>query len=337
VTSATSVGAGGTGGAGPRDGTAPLSHVVQGPAAEPHCSDGARTRRDPMFATAPPAAVFLLVEVPGPWGRLAPTDSRLDHYASGRLADAAARAGVRVLLIRRPGRHVHPPDDAPRAWALVDTRPGREHVRWGLWRHEHELLDVDLDPSARPARLLSNADDAGHRRLALVCTQGRHDLCCAVRGRPVAIELAGAAAEWDVWECSHVGGDRFAANVLLLPSGEMFGGLDPGSAVRTVQAFDAGRLSLPHHRGRVGRPPVEQAALHHVAVATGEDRRGLLHVETVDGREPVWTVEVVGGGRRRVVSLVQRWSEPALLTCSSARPERARLLDLAGLADAGRA
>jgi hypothetical protein len=285
-----------------------------------------------MFATAPPAARFLLVEVPGPWGRSAPTDSRLDHYASGRLADAADRAGVRVLLVRRPGRHVQPRGDAPRSWALVDSRQGREHVRWGVWRHERDLLDVDL---AGPTVDAWPDDGAGPPRLALVCTQGRHDVCCAVRGRPVALELAAAAPDWDVWECSHVGGDRFAANLLLLPSGEMFGGLDPGSAVRTLEFFDTGRLSLPHHRGRAGRPPVEQAALHHVAVATGEDRRDVLRVGTVDGRAPSWTVEVVGDGRRRIVSLVQRWSEPARLTCSSARPERARRLDLVRLDDVG--
>jgi hypothetical protein len=285
-----------------------------------------------MFATAPPAARFLLVEVPGPWGRLAPTDSRLDHYASGRLADAAERAGVRVLLVRRPGRHADPPRQAPRGWAVVDTRPGREGVRWGTWRHEHELLDVDL---AAPAPLAQPRAGGGPQRLALVCTQGRHDVCCAVRGRPVALELGRAAPDWDVWECSHVGGDRFAANVLLLPSGEMFGGLDPDSAARTLNSFDAGRLSLPHHRGRVGRPPVEQAALHHVAVAAGEDRRDVLRVETIEGAEPVWTIEVVGRGRRRVVRVVQRWAEPARLTCSSPRPERARRLELAGLQDLG--
>lgn len=304
-----------------------------------------------MFATAPPAARFLLVEVPGPWGRSAPTDSRLDRYASGRLADAADRAGVRVLLIRRPGRHAEPPGEAPRRWALVDTRRSRQAVRWGSWRHEHELLDVDLldsdvdvdmdvdrgirrgpAPGRRP-----QGTGSGPQQVALVCTQGRHDVCCAVRGRPVALRLGGAVQNWDVWECSHVGGDRFAANILLLPSGELFGGLDPDSAVRTVDTFDAGRLALSFHRGRVGRSPLEQAALHHVAVAAGEDRRDVLRVETVAGTEPVWTVEVVGGGRRWVISLVQRWAEPARLTCSSARPERARRLDVAGLHELGRA
>jgi hypothetical protein len=280
-----------------------------------------------MFATAPPAARFLLVEVPGPWGRSAPSDSRLDHYSSGRLADRALRAGVRILLVRRPGRHAQPPQDAPRAWALADTRDGRSSVRWGAWRHEHELLEVDLGPSGRP-----DADRAGGpQHLALVCTQGRHDLCCAVRGRPVALELARAAPLWDVWECSHVGGDRFAANLLLLPSGEMFGGLDPASAVAALQAFDAGLLDLPHHRGRVGRSAVEQAALHHVADAARMRERGILRVDRLTGDDPAWTAEVVGGGRRWQVLVVARWATAASLTCSADRPERARRLEPAAI------
>jgi hypothetical protein len=286
------------------------------------CSDAARERHDPMFATAPPAARFLLVEVPGPWGRSAPSDSRLDRYASGRLADRAERAGVRILLVRRPGRHALPPPDVPRAWAVVETRSARQAVRRGVWCHEHELLEVDLDAEPSPS------DRQEPQHLALVCTQGRHDLCCAVRGRPVALELARAAPHWEVWECSHVGGDRFAANLLLLPSGEMFGGLDPASAVATLKAFDAGRIDLQHHRGRVGRPVVEQAAIHHVAVAAGLRERDALRVVRAEGDDGRWTTEVSGGGRHWRVDLVARWSDAARLTCSAAGPEYARRLDL---------
>jgi hypothetical protein len=283
-----------------------------------------------MFATAPPAARFLLVEVPGPWGRSVPSDSRLDHYSSGRLADRAVRAGVRILLVRRPGRHAQPPADTPRAWAVVDTRPGLGQVRWGLWQHEHELLEVDLGATGR-----SEASLPGPQHLALVCTQGRHDLCCAVRGRPVALELARAAARWNVWECSHVGGDRFAANLLLLPSGEMFGGLDPASAVDTLAAFDADRIALPHHRGRVGRAPVAQAAIHHVAVATGLADRDALNVVRVGGDDPHWSAEVAGRGGRWRVDLVTRWADAARLTCSAGGAERARRFDLTALTELG--
>ena len=42
------------------------------------CSFAADERGDPLAGTASPALGFLLIEQPGPWGRLALTDSRLD-------------------------------------------------------------------------------------------------------------------------------------------------------------------------------------------------------------------------------------------------------------------
>ncbi len=293
------------------------------------CADAARERIDPLHATAPPSARLFLVEVPGPWGRTALTDSRLDRYTSGRLADRAEAAGVRVLLVRRPARRVPPATEAARRWALADTRPGHEVVRWGSWEHEHELLEVDL---AAPAQ---RAEPSGPQQLALVCAHGRHDVCCALRGRPVAFALEASAPGWDVWECSHLGGDRFAANLLLVPTGDLFGSLDPVSAVAAVRAYDQGRLLLGHHRGRIGRPMVEQAALHHAALALDEDGRDALRVLHVTGADDVWTVDLATGGRRYRVRVGGHWSAPAQLTCAAGRPERVRRFDLLSIEDAG--
>ena len=72
-----------------------------------------------------------------------------------------------------------------------------------------------------------------------VCTHGRHDTCCAERGRPVAAGLAEAYPE-ETWEASHIGGDRFAANLLVLPFGLYFGRLDPASARGVARLLAAG-------------------------------------------------------------------------------------------------
>ena len=307
------------------------------------CASAARLRADPMMATAPPARRLLLIEVPGPWGRTALTDSRLDRYASGRLADAADSAGVRVQLIRRPGRHAAPLAGEPapeKAWAVVDTTPGRVSVRWGRWRHEHDLLEVDLTASRTPPA----ADAPSGPPLALVCTHGRHDVCCALRGRPVAAALAEGTG-WDVWECSHLGGDRFAANVLLLPSGELLGGLDEVSAVAAVRAVEGGRIPLEHYRGRLGRTSVEQAAIHLAMRELGETRRDALRVVAVErcheavharaaahlGVEPDgdgWTVDVQAPDGVHRVTLVTTWAAAAQLTCSAGGPARSMRFEL---------
>ena len=58
----------------------------------------------------------------------------------------------------------------------------------------------------------------------------------------------------DVWECSHLGGDRFAANALVLPHGFYYGQV-PGDGADLVAAHSRGQVALPWLRGRAGVPP----------------------------------------------------------------------------------
>ena len=91
--------------------------------------------------------------------------------------------------------------------------------------HEVHDLDVEALGAGRSPGLTPHAGP-GLR----VCTHGRHDTCCAERGRPVAAALAAAHPEL-TWEVSHIGGDRFAANALVLPHGLYYGRLDADSVV----------------------------------------------------------------------------------------------------------
>jgi len=283
-----------------------------------NCTDAARTRGEPLQASAVRYSRFLLLEVPGPWG---PSALEGRHMAAGvgrRLASAAAAADAHVVLIRRPGRHPSAgsdPGQGALAWGLAETSAGAERVQWGTWRDPAQLLDIDLTAAMRPA------SGVGPQRLALVCTNGKRDQCCAVRGRPVAAALA--ATSWDTWECSHLGGHRFAATIMLLPTGDMFGWLDPESALEVARRFDAGQLMLSHYRGRCGQPAPVQAALHAAAVRLGDPHRGAIRPSwarrlTPDGDR--WEVRVVhqaghgpGTGYRLVVAASEL--APAFLSC----------------------
>jgi hypothetical protein len=285
-----------------------------------------------MLATAPPARRVLLVEVPGPWGRAGLTSARLDPGVTRPLAAAADAAGVRVQLIRRPGRHAAPRRPHPigeqgsHAWALADPYAGV--VRWGRWRSEHDLRGIDLTAPFDPARDAAT----GEQRLALVCTHARHDVCCAVRGRPVA---AAVAVELDrqTWETSHLGGDRFAANLLLLPEGEVFGGLDVDSALEVARRLDDGRLTLPHYRGRIGRSPVHQAALHLAAAELGDDRIGVMRVLGTPRRDAEgWLVRIAHGEQRYVVRLQEWWAPAHRLTCAALEASPSRRFAVRSLA-----
>jgi hypothetical protein len=114
-----------------------------------------------------------------------------------------------------------------------------------------------------------------HESLILVCTNGRHDQCCANLGRPLVRELRDSPWAERVWECSHIGGDRFAANVVVLPESLYFGRVDPQSAPALLGALDDGRIDLALFRGRTSLSLAEQAVEHFV--------RRELGIDAVDG------------------------------------------------------
>ena len=161
---------------------------------------------------------------------------------------------------------------------LVATAPHVE--RWqlfvdrGSWgRRAVEDADVVADDGAKP--LLVRHRPTGGRAF-LVCTNGRRDECCSLRGAPV-LRVLGARAV----ACTHLGGHRFAANVLVLPDNLLFGRLDRESAVALADALDAEELPLEHFRGRCSLPPEQQAA--EILLRRERDLRRLDEVVHVDG------------------------------------------------------
>lgn len=273
------------------------------------CALRAQLRGDPMLGTAFPAARLLLVEQPGPWGERGLRDSRFGA-AAARVEQAANEAGLRVQAIRRPGRT---PRDAIRRWALVDTRDGRESLRWGTYNDADELVDLPFDD-------LPGTPDT--EPLYLVCAHSKHDTCCALRGRPVAAAL-GALRPGRVWETSHVGGDRFAANVLVLPTGLLYGRVLPFAAEEFVAAAESGEVVGALLRGRVGLPAPAQAALafahEHLAVR----RRGDLRVESATPIRRGSSVVRLRGPHGMLDVTVQVEQVDAVgLTCHNPRPNK---------------
>jgi hypothetical protein len=242
------------------------------------CALQAQLRGDPMLGTAFPANRVLLVEQPGPWGRDGLRTSDFDRGTAEALERRANADGVRVLAIRRPGRT---PRGVLRRWAFADCRPGRESLRWGHFDADEGLLDLPLDGT-------DGVPDDG--AVYLVCAHGKHDACCALRGRSVAAALAAERPD-RVWECSHLGGERFAANVLVLPLGLVYGRVLPFAAPEFVAATERGEVVGALLRGRIGLKPVAQAALafayEHLAIREAAALRVVGVRAVQDGAEAV--------------------------------------------------
>ena len=275
------------------------------------CSAASLEAVEPLEGTASTVRTFILLEARGPWGVHAIREGRIDPAVSDCLVELE-KQGVRPLLIRRPGRST---TGTTRVFAchVGTTTPWLGSTELADPR---ELLELDLGGLAAGGRAQLEPH-AGP--LFLACTHGRHDACCAELGRPLAAALAAEAPE-ETWEVSHIGGDRFAPNVLVLPHGLYYGRLLPAEAAGFVEAHRGGRLDLEHLRGRSSYPFAVQAAEIHL-------RRRLDHhaVEPMPlvsrGREGEVTTAVFEvDGRRWTVRVRTTRSEPSRLTCRSISP-----------------
>jgi hypothetical protein len=169
------------------------------------------------------------------------------------------------------------------------------------------LLELDVASAGAPV----------DHPLFLVCTHGKHDRCCAVYGRPLYESVRELVEDEWVWQSSHVGGDRFAGNLVALPDGVYYGRVDAGEALPVVEAALEGRVHLPHYRGRSCHPFPAQAAERAVREETGLLGVFDMSVRSVMRTEEGWLVTVVAGGAEFEVDVTPEAGEPTHLTCST--------------------
>ncbi len=273
------------------------------------CTTASRHFDEPLAGTAASARTWLLVEQPGPWGAKALTSSHLDP-ALGRALEAAAKnTGVRVALIRRSGRHADRRNVRERHVYAAHTVPGNIWLRSATTTAPERLLDLDF--AALGSGRHHTFDAILHGRphtgdpLALVCTNGKRDRCCALLGRPLAAELAASGVE-GVWEVTHLGGHRFSPTVLVLPSGYAYGRAEAHHVKEVLQGVREGRVVVEGCRGSSAWERPGQAAELAVRTAAREATAEVLTVVRTDGAAPRWEVTVAhADGRQWHVAVTQ--------------------------------
>lgn len=275
-----------------------------------HCP-GSHTGERPCLATATvKAGAWLLIEHPGPWPER--VEDLADPAPVAEAVRAAKKAGVRPQLIRRPGRRRATP---PFQVYAASSRGGEAWIEGRELADPDELAALDLDALAK-----GRSPGLGERTaepLLLVCTHGRRNACCARTGAPLARSLA---TRFDrlIWETTHVGGDRFAANLVCLPHGFSYGDLDEAEADAAADAYLRGEVALPRLRGRAGAPEPAQAAEHFVRAHTGRlgvDDVTVASITGIPGTTRHEAVVLLRRSRYRVVVEAVQQPDPCGTDC----------------------
>jgi len=286
---------------------------------EAFCSQVSLENAEPLAGTASRVDHWILVEYRGLWGYDAVAASGLSDEVKTRLREQRdARPNTKLLFVRRPHRRDHPV-----LTVFWGSSPQRGGELYGAEIEGYDgLLELDLTaPGGSPL---------GHP-LLLVCTHGKHDRCCARHGRPLYRALEEAADDEWVWQTSHVGGDRFAGNVVFLPDGLYFGRVAPADAWSVLDEYLAGRVDLEHYRGRSAYTFAEQAAELEIRRTTG--LRGLSDLELVEHEGS--HVRFRAGSRAFDAGVVFEPGELTYLTCSAKTLRRPRHFAVGILRESG--
>lgn len=294
------------------------------------CTAASRDLDEPLSGTAAPARTWLLLEQPGPWGAKALTSSHLDPALGRALEAAAAGTGVRIALIRRPGRHADCGTPAVRHVYAAHTVPGNVWLHAATTSQPERLLDLDFAALGMGDTYTFDSALQGQPHtgdpLAFVCTNGKRDRCCALLGRPLAAELTASGVD-GVWEVTHLGGHRFSPTLLVLPFGYAYGRAQASHVKEVLQGVREGRVVVEGCRGSSAWDRPAQAAELAVRTAAHEYAAGALTVLRTDGAAPRWTVTVAHTDGRlwRVVVAQGASLPPRPESCGSVLGSPARM------------
>ena len=287
------------------------------------CSDQSLARDDPMYGTASAGSSWVLLELSGAWGSSAFLQSPncIDPQLGRAVVRRIEKAGMRIAAIRRHGRR---PETPKWRWFVAHCGVGSEALHHGEVDGPEDFLELALDGSDGQL----SADP-----LIAICAHGKHDQCCAVRGRSACRAIATAYPDF-TWECSHLGGDRFAATMLILPEGLCYGRVDSTDSAALVHRYFEGRLDNRFLRGRTSLPHAVQAAQYFARERYGDDRIDALHPISVERGDHRIRVLLDGEAGRIEVILAEELSEPLLSQCQAQVTGQVRVFTLASLGPA---
>jgi hypothetical protein len=235
--------------------------------------------------------------------------------------------GVKVQLIRQEGSR----DRAGRTLFIAVTDDQSPAVyRFTLDSYDDiqalDLESVVAQAAAYASHLLSGP-------LIAVCTHGKRDRCCARHGVAVYEALQGEWGE-NLWQTSHIGGHRFAANVLHFPHGIAYGRVRADDAPSLSRAIREGSIYPDCLRGRVRYRGGEQAAETFLRQARGKWAIGAFRlVGSQSGQNGNLSVTFadVDGQTHRVEVRVDPGGYEGYFSCGDEAPQKAARYELIGI------
>ena len=288
------------------------------------CSEASVAVDEQLAGTAASVSYWVALEVAGNWGAQAIADSSLPQAVKEQLFRWQEEIdGLRVQFIKKRDRRQ--PDDITLLAAAVEPEPSLYRLQLA----DYEAL-LSVDP-VQLARGQGHYDSFVEREPHyLVCTNGRRDRCCAKFGLPLFKALA-AVAPATTWQTTHIGGHRFAATMVALPSGVTLGRVHPDEAADVVAALRSNRLHrLDRVRGLSAYPTIVQAADIFARQQINDLELGNLHlIEFEPLSETKWRVRFSDRKEREIGMSIEELPSGHIIPASCGKQKAAAQTRLA--------
>lgn len=273
------------------------------------CAQESVNRREGFLGTTTHYNCYLLVEYHGSWS--CDVSNLLEN---SRVSESAKKhilafmdwcpEDVKFLFIKRDNNKA-----GPFKLFLTKALNGKCGVREFDFDDYADIAKIDLNLAYEN---ILNEGGEQKKDILVVCTHGKRDKCCAKYGYPIYKRLSSALTEpsgrFSVWECSHVGGDRFAANAIWLPHGYGFGHCQNATEV-LLSKIKENKISLEHFRGASTIPDAAQYLEGVIREENGLESPGgvtLVHYDeqAIENEKMIAHVGLVfsGLGNRRVTA-----------------------------------
>ena len=263
------------------------------------CAEESRAYEETLAGTFKPADTFFLIEsnLPdyGGWGGSAVKAASNSGEFAPILRHLQLTPRAKILFIRRPQ------GDAKNFYIAKTNQPKARIYHAALAEYA-DLLELDIASLTKEgAPRIGECEMTEIDELYTVCTNGRHDPCCAAFGAPVYQALADYAGAERVWQTTHIGGHRMAATLIAFPAGIVYGHLDPHDVESLVMNHRAGFVLTHKYRGRGCYAGHKLDEADHLAAGAAE---AVIRDKTSKyGLNELFLSEVseFGAGQRRVV------------------------------------
>jgi hypothetical protein len=214
------------------------------------CSEVCLETSEPLVGTALRVDVWIMIEYRRAWQAKALANNTFAQATNDWIEQSIASFATRGLIarpqfIRRPER-----SDGITLFVAQSGRLGGLTLENEKALQQLDLLNTEIPEVAGPQYF--------------VCTNAKRDLCCAKFGRPTYAALHKLIPN-RVWQTTHVGGHRYAPNILTLPDANMYGRVMVDDVQDFLAETENQQIARKFLRGNTGYSKLAQVAEHSLA------------------------------------------------------------------------